>query len=288
MTSPEKSARLLPSAVLAALRCSVCGGELAVSGHAVCCERRHAFDIARQGYVNLLHAKVAAGTADTTDMVAARVEFLGAGFYAPLARLLAARAAAQSRARLVVDAGAGTGYYLAAVLDALPAASGLALDVSVPALRRAAKAHPRIGAAVWNLWHPWPVGTASADVVLNVFAPRNAAEFHRVLRPGGTLLVASPGRPHLRELASRLGLLDIGEDKQQRLDTALAGRFEAVDRDRHEETVPLPPADARRAVLMGPNAHHLHRDGLRERLDGLTGTVEVTLSFQVSVYRRLP
>jgi 23S rRNA (guanine745-N1)-methyltransferase len=54
------------------------------------------------------------------------------------------------------------------------AAAGLALDVSAVALKRAARAHRRLGAAVWNLWEPWPVASGSAAVVLNVFAPRNA------------------------------------------------------------------------------------------------------------------
>ncbi|MBK1786779.1 putative RNA methyltransferase [Prauserella cavernicola] len=284
MTSRETAATSLPSAALAALRCSVCGEAVALTGHSLRCERGHAFDLAKQGYVNLLHAKVAAGTADTGEMVSARADFLASGFYAPLAELLAELASGE----LVVDAGAGTGYYLAKVLDALPGATGLALDVSAPALRRAARAHPRIGAAVWNLWEPWPVGSGVADTVLNVFAPRNAAEFHRVLRPGGTVLVASPGSGHLGELARSLDLLDIGEDKQQRLDSAFAERFELVDRQHRGGPVTLGPDDVRKVVLMGPNAHHLHRSGLGERLAGLTESVEVTTSFVVSAYRRLP
>src|SRR5437764_13568006 len=101
---------------------------------------------------------------------------------------------------LIVDAGAGTGYFLAHVLDAAPDATGLALDVSAVALRRAARAHPRLGAAMWNLWEPWPVGDEVASVLLNVFASRNGPEFHRVLRPGGLLTVAAPAPDHLREL----------------------------------------------------------------------------------------
>ncbi|PXY26135.1 rRNA (guanine-N1)-methyltransferase [Prauserella coralliicola] len=284
MTSPETTAKPLPSAVLAALRCSVCGGGVELAGHTLRCERLHSFDLARQGYVNLLHAKVAAGTADTGEMVAARAEFLAAGFYAPLAEALAE----QATGGLVVDAGAGTGYYLAKVLDALPGAEGLALDVSAPALRRAAKAHVRIGAAVWNLWEPWPVGSGVADTVLNVFAPRNAGEFHRVLRPGGTVVVASPGSGHLGELSRKLDLLDIGEDKEQRLDAALADGFELVGRRQCGGTVKLGPDDVRRAVLMGPNAHHLHRGGLADRLGSLTEAMDVTTAFSVSTYRRLP
>lgn len=287
-TPPTPPTTPLPPAVVGALRCSVCGEPVELREHAVRCGRGHAFDIARQGYVNLLHAKVAAGTADTAAMVAARAEFLAGGAYAPLAELLARRAGELGGSGLVVDAGAGTGYYLARMLDACPDAFGLALDVSAPALRRAARAHARLGAAVWNLWEPWPVAEGVANLVVNVFAPRNPAEFHRVLRSGGTVLVASPAAGHLAELADELGLLDVAEDKDERIDAALAGRFALEERQWCGGEVTLSADDARRAVLMGPNAHHLHRDGLGDRLDTLREPVRVATAFTVSTYRRLP
>lgn len=274
----------LPSPVVTALRCSLCGDPVEQAGRTLRCPRGHAFDLAKQGYVNLLHAKVPAGTADTAEMVAARVEFLGAGHYAGLADRLAKRAAGL-RPNLVVDAGAGTGYYLARVLDEVPEATGLALDVSALALRRAARAHERIGAAVWNLWEPWPVATASAELVLNVFAPRNGAEFSRVLRPDGRLLVVSPQPAHLRELAAVVDLLEVDERKEERLDGALAGYFEPVSREEHIERLTLSPVDVCRAVLMGPSAHHPER---LARLGEVTEPVEVTASFVLSEYRKLP
>src|SRR5437763_2537520 len=122
----------LPAAVIRALRCSVCGDPVELTERALRCAKRHSFDVAKQGYVNLLHAKVPAGTADTAEMVAARAEFLAAGHYAPLADLVADHA---DTSGLVVDAGAGTGYYLARVLDRQRGSAGLALDVSAMALR---------------------------------------------------------------------------------------------------------------------------------------------------------
>ena len=79
-----------------------------------------------------------------------------------------------------LDLGAGTGRQLARVLDALPRRHGIALDVSRPALQRAARAHPRIGAVGCDIWGALPVRSAAAALVLNVFAPRNGDEIARV------------------------------------------------------------------------------------------------------------
>ncbi|GAA1976823.1 putative RNA methyltransferase [Amycolatopsis minnesotensis] len=282
MDAPRTDSGALPDAVVAALRCPVCGTPFGLLGRVLRCSAGHSFDLARQGYVNLLTAKIPSGTADTAEMVAARVAFLDAGHYAPLAEEIARVAAAPG---LIVDAGAGTGYYLAKVLDAAPGSTGLALDVSAMALRRAARAHPRIGAAVWNLWEPWPVADGVADVVLNVFAPRNPAEFRRVLAPGGLLVVASPDEAHLAELRAAVGLLDVGEGKQDRLDATLAERFELAGRTTVSRALTLSPDEVRQAVGMGPNAFHLHRDGLAERIAAVREPLGVTASFVVSVYR---
>ncbi len=242
--------------------------------------------MAKQGYVNLLHARVPAGTADTAPMVAARVDLLSSGAYLPLASALAKVASEHVKDGLIIDAGAGTGYYLAHVLDAVPDAYGLALDVSAVALRRAARAHSRAGAAVWNLWEPWPVADSSASLILNVFAPRNASQFHRVLTADGLLVVATPNPGHLRELGDLV--ISVDGSKDARLEGTLGERFGRVDRREVTEQVTLSPAQMRQVVEMGPSAHHLHRDGRRERLDAITGSVDVTTSFSVTLYRPVP
>lgn len=233
--------------------------------------------------MNLLHARIPAGTADTAPMVAARADFLATGAYQELAEALG-RLCADTDG-LIVDAGAGTGYYLAHALDAAPRATGLALDVSAVALRRAARAHPRLGAAVWNLWEPWPVGDEVASVVLNVFAPRNGPEFHRVLAPGGLLAVAAPAPDHLRELGDLV--LSVDERKDERLDGTLGEYFARTGRTEVRRVVEMTAGQQRQAVEMGPAGHHLDRGGRRERLAELRDTRAVTVSFTVSTFRRL-
>ncbi|WP_269855471.1 putative RNA methyltransferase [Streptomyces sp. RPT161] len=261
------------------LTCPLCGQSLTAGAGALKCPKAHAFDIARQGYVNLLSGGAHTGTADTAEMVRARADFLAAGHYAPLAEAIA-RIASDLGPSTVLDAGTGTGYYLAAVLDALPTAVGLGLDISKYALRRAARAHPRAAAAVWDVWRPLPVRSAEVDLVLNVFAPRNAAEFARVLRPEGALLVVTPTGAHLAELRAEAGLLEVDAAKEERLDRTLSGRFEPARTEHLDYPLTLSAAEATDAVAMGPSAHHAPR--------AVEGDRQVTASFRLSLYRPTP
>src|SRR4051794_28254855 len=163
-------------------------------------------------------------------MVEARDAFLGAGHFRRLSEALAQEARGGGSA--VVDLGAGTGHHLAAVLDALPDARGIAIDASPAALRRAARAHERAAAVGADAWKPLPLRDGIATIVLSVFAPRNAAEMARVLAPGdaggaggGRLLAVTPTTRYLHELVGPLGLLSVPDDKEDRLDEQLSSHF---------------------------------------------------------------
>ncbi|KPI10832.1 hypothetical protein OK074_3014 [Actinobacteria bacterium OK074] len=273
------------AALLAALVCPVCRARLEPGGGALRCAAGHAFDVGRHGHVGLLTGRRAPG-GDSAAMVRARTAFLRAGHYAPLTRALAQLAAAHCPLDgTVLDAGTGTGHHLAAVLDALPAAGGLALDTSAHALRAAARAHPRALAVGWDVWRPLPVATGAVDLVLNVFAPRNGPGFHRVLRRDGTLLVVTPGPRHLAELRSRLGLLTIAPDKERRLRATLSAHFRAGRTQVVEYAVGLTADDIGHLVAMGPSARHVDPAELRRRTGELAAPLRVTVSFRLSVHR---
>ncbi|MGA5894787.1 putative RNA methyltransferase [Streptomyces venetus] len=284
---PSRPDRRLPSdRLLTVLTCPLCPSGLARADGALRCADRHTFDIARHGYVSLLTGRRRAASADSADMVRSRASFLRAGHYEPLVRTLAGAAAELAPPdATVLDAGSGTGHYLAAVLDALPEAMGLGLDSSAPALRAAARAHPRGEAVGWDVWQPWPVRTGCADLVLNVFAPRNGPEFHRVLRPDGALLVVTPTARHLRELRSPLGLLAVDPRKEERLRRTLAAHFRPARTEPLEYAMSLTPEDVAGLVTMSPAARHVEPAELRRRVGELPAPVRVTASFVVSVYR---
>lgn len=282
----------LPAAldpILPLLRCPSCGADLAPGDGVLRCPRRHSFDVARHGYVGLLTG-ARATSGDDGPMARARREFLAAGRYAPIRAAVAELAAEADPAgrsghpTAVVDVGCGTGYYLAGVLDALPDAVGLGLDTSAHALRVAAKAHTRAAAATWDVFRPFPIESEQVDVVLDVFAPRNPAEFHRVLRPGGRLVVVRPFGGHLAELRRHVTqMVTVDPDKEQRLHQALDPYFETVRTERVEYTTPLSRQEAVDLVLMTPSARHVTESELSD--DGELPEA-VTVSVLVTAYRR--
>ena len=241
------------------LRCPVCQTRgLCTEDDALLCSSGHTFDIARHGYASLLTG-ARATSGDDADMARARNRFLSSGSYAPLRDTVArlASPAASERAR-IVDAGCGTGYYLAGVLDRLPGARGLGLDTSAHALRTAARVHDRAAAVAWDIFRPFPLVDRVADVVLNVFAPRNPEEFHRVLRPTARLIVVRPTGRHLTELRRRLpAILSIDPAKEQRLQQALDPWFAAVHAVEVEYSATLAEGEAKDLVAMSPSARHL-------------------------------
>ncbi|WP_405113856.1 23S rRNA methyltransferase [Micromonospora sp. NBC_01405] len=280
--------------IVGRLRCPVCAEPLAEAvagtGRALRCPRRHSFDVARQGYVNLLAGR-APHIGDTAEMVAARADFLAAGHYDLVSAALAEAArdvptgAADGAYPLVVDAGAGTGRHLAAVLAALPDAVGLALDVSKPALRRAARAHPRAAAALADTWQRLPLADGSVAVLLDVFAPRNGAEFRRVLHPAGALLVVTPAEDHLTELVDALDLLRVDPAKADRVAGSLAGQFDEVATTVLRSRLELTHPEVATLVGMGPSAWHADPAARAARTAALPEPVGVTLAVRLSVHR---
>ena len=277
--------------VIRYLECPYCGAGMADAGAALRCGRGHAFDIARQGYVSLLPAGAKGGGGDTAAMVRARADFLAAGHFASLADDLAQAAdevAGSGRVPgCLVDVGAGTGYYLAAVLGRLPERAGLALDISKFAVRKAARAHPRIGAVACDAWRRLPVADAAAALALNIFAPRDGAELRRILNPAGRLIVVTPQPDHLGELTRPLGLLAVDQRKDERL-AATAGRyFELAGRHEHRARLSLDHGAVAALAAMGPSAWHAEPAALAARIRQLPGQVPVTLAVTLSVFRPL-
>lgn len=209
MTSgnPGICSGILPSLPFSALACPLDGAALRDNGSDWSCENGHSFDVARQGYVNLLpvQKKRSRDPGDSKDMVAARRRFLAAGHYAPVARAISAavlKGLKTDQLASVLDAGCGEGYYLRQLTDAgqgAPCLQLLGLDISKWAIQSAAKQQRGIRWVVGSNAN-LPALSGSLDRVLCMFGFPVYSEFARVLRDDGLLIQLDPGPEHLREL----------------------------------------------------------------------------------------
>jgi 23S rRNA (guanine745-N1)-methyltransferase len=190
-----------------ALACPLDGLPLHCRGSAWRCASGHSFDIASQGYTNLLPVqhKRSRDPGDSKEMIAARRRFLTAGFYQPIAAAVSRAVLADLPADTTsscLDAGCGEGYYLRQLAAAVPEEQTLSLlgvDISKWAVLSAAK-QDRQPTWVVGSNAKLPVLPGTLDRVLCLFGFPVYSEFARVLKPGGRLVQVDAGPDHLREL----------------------------------------------------------------------------------------
>ena len=192
----------------ASLACPLDGAPLKRIGAAWRCAAGHSFDVASQGYTNLLpvQKKRSLDPGDSKEMVAARRRFLNAGFYQPIATVLSCAVLADLPLNVTatcLDAGCGEGYYLrqlaAAAEDGGKTLAILGLDISKWAVQSAAKQDKRPNWVVGSNAN-LPALSATVDRLLCLFGFPVYPEFARVLKPGGLLVQVDTGPDHLREL----------------------------------------------------------------------------------------
>ena len=248
-------------------------------------ESGHSFDVAKQGYVTLAAGAGLKHKGDDMDMVNARETYLAMGHFAPFVEAvtgavqdaLDSASLAESKPASLLEVGAGTGYYLAHTLDSIAEARGVGLDISPHAAKHLAKCHPRVGAVVADVWERLPIRDESVDAISVVFAPRNPAEFQRVLVPGGQVIVLTPGAGHRDELREPLGILGVEEGKVERMYEQAEGFLEqAADPVDISFPIELDKASVAAQVGMSPSARHISAGELAERMAALPPTLTVT------------
>ncbi|OUR87261.1 hypothetical protein A9Q81_26545 [Gammaproteobacteria bacterium 42_54_T18] len=194
------------------------------------CPQNHTFDIAKQGYVNLLpvQQKKSLTPGDNKEMVLARKKFLGLGYYQPLVNALIEsctqhlstihHGSNQTASPVILDAGCGEGYYTGELHNALaiqyPDLTTYGFDIAKPAVIEAAKRNKSLNCFVSTI-KAIPIAPQSCDLIISVFSPMQPSQFQRLLKPSGNLMVLCAGKNHLHQLKSLLydNTSDYDEDK---------------------------------------------------------------------------
>ena len=258
-------------------RCPVCRDDLRLDTDARAwrCDRGHSFDVAREGYVNLLvtHQRRQRQPGDSPEMVRARRRFLDGGWYEPL------RAALRPLAELgaVCDVGCGEGWYTRDWPDAWGV--DIARAAVAAAAKRAGAGNHYAVASAYDL----PLADACVAVVLSVFAPLPADELRRVARPDGVIVTVTPGRDHLAGLASHL--FDTAEPHPGTGPFDDVAQLEPAGREELRYDVDL-PGDGTPGDLLGMTPWSWYVDAdTRARVAALPH-LSTPVHFVVSTYRR--
>ena len=270
-----------------ALACPLDGKPLQRVAATWLCASGHSFDVASQGYANLLPVqnKRSRDPGDSKEMVAARRRFLNSGAYQPIAEAVSrATLAGLPTSASCLDAGCGEGYYLRQLAAAVGERQNLAIlgvDISKWAVLAAAKQDRRPAWLVGSNAN-LPVQSATLDRVLCLFGFPAYAEFARVLKPGGQLLMVDPGPDHLRELRQII----YPTLKPERTATApVPAGFSPLPGEAVRFSLELAGAGPIADLLaMTPHLHRASAEG-RARAAALTA-LELTAEVRLALYSR--
>jgi 23S rRNA (guanine745-N1)-methyltransferase len=247
------------------------------------CAAGHSYDLARSGYVNLLQPQDRRSRAagDSVSAVDARAALLADGVGRTLIDAIASRASALELgdAPVIVDLGCGSGDALAALTETH---AGIGIDLSTPAIDRAARRFPGRTWLVANADRRLPLLDDSVDLVLSVHGRRNPPEVARVLRAGRYHLVAIPAADDLIELRELVQGTRIERDRKDAVLAEHAGLFRLMEHTVVRETLSL----GRPALLnLLQGTYRGVRRGAADRVAELT-QMDVTLASDLLLFRR--
>lgn len=219
MKKREKSAAAAQN-ISSKLRCPLCHEAVEVRElKSIVCINNHTFDLAKQGYVNLLQKPV--NTQYDDALFEARQKIIcDAGLYTPIHQKIAALIGHElSEDALLFDAGSGEGSHLEKIMNEVndKKLTGIGLDISKEGVIMAAKNYETPVWVVGDLANP-PLADGSCKFILNFLSPANYSEFKRILTEDGMIIKVIPGSGYLKELRNEL-FSHTGESEYENNDT---------------------------------------------------------------------
>lgn len=179
--------------------CPVCQDTLEAVDKRFVCPQNHSFDMAKQGYINLLLNGKKDKHYDKASFER-RHQILEAGFYDHILKVIEELVLDDGAEKVILDVACGEGYY-ARQLAQKGKNRVLAFDLSKDSIALAAKKDISKN-ATWFVGDlaKLPLADQSVDVILDIYSPANYQEFKRVLKPGGKLIKVVTASEHVAEL----------------------------------------------------------------------------------------
>lgn len=275
------------------LKCPICSASLEKVGNSLFCKgdtKRHCYDFASSGYVNLLTPgkEKNAHTGDEKTMITARREFLDTGAYFEISRKAAGIIASLSHTKepVIIDAGCGEGYHSCNIASCLEKegfepclacfdASKHGADVGAKRARRGGFDNVLFSAGnIFTL----PVKDFCADFSLSMFAPIAGDETLRYLKDGGYLIVVSSGERHLWELRELL----YEKARESSGEVKIPEGFEKVLEDRLTYTFTVEKNSTLKSLFVMTPFYYRTSLSDKEKLEGVTNfTVTADVKYTV-------
>lgn len=244
--------------------CPLCSEPLALIERTYRCSHSHSFDLAKEGYINLLPVqhKGSKDPGDNKEMMIARRQFLDAGHYQPLREKVATLLNEHiqqiekkeikenpSPQNSVLDIGCGEGYYTAFFAKEPNVSICHGLDISKSMIRSAAKRYKNTHFLVASSQR-LPFSDASLDAITRIYAPCDPLELNRTLKKGGIFITVTPAARHLYQLKEKIyNEVRLHESTAENLP-----QFRLIDENRLSYTMRLNSQDAMTLLQMTPFA----------------------------------
>ncbi len=260
----------------------MCGQPLFKGERSYQCAAQHNFDEAKEGYVNLLSGAHRQGEliGDNKSMATARRDFLNRGYFSSLADGVCELLTAEGKAKsTVLDVCCGEGYYSQKVLESTDC-DLFGFDISKNMVRLAAKRRTKATFFVANL-SQIPIKTESVDFAFHLFAPFHDGEFSRVLKKGGVLITAVPGKNHLFQLKE--AIYDTPYTNDEKLPESCKMKLEKTVKIRKEIFLDN-SNDIMSLFGMTPYYYRTSREGIEKAKE--LRQLETTLEFLLGIYRK--
>lgn len=265
------------------LICPVCGRELIKNEKSYSCKKRHSFDIARQGYVNLLPVqnKHSLSPGDTKAMLSARRNFLDKEYYLPLCSDIAdmIKKYSPSQRPVIIDSGSGEGYYTVQLKERCNAVC-MGVDIAKEASKMSCSRDKEILWAVATASHI-PVEDNSADVVTAVFSLFMNDEYARVLKEGGIVVEVTAGSKHLTELKQ---IIYDEVFEQNKKPSSFGEQYSLITQEDRVFGIDIGRQDLEALLMMTPHSHRISREQ-SERIEKIDN-IRITVNYIVRVLKK--
>ena len=255
--------------------CPKCSSKLIKQDKRFVCEKNHSYDIARQGYVNLILNGSVHG--DSKEMVVARTEFLNHGYYACLQEKLCELIEKYQPNRLV-DLGCGEGYYTSKM--ALHAQECIGVDLSKDALKTAARIDKKSQYIVASIFH-LPIEENSVDCITNIFAPTPLDEVKRILKEEGVYIRVTPHIKHLYEFKQEL----YKEAYVNEIEMIEDDTIQLIEQIKVENTITIDNNSDIQALFMMTPYYWKSSKETSQKVNEMN-TCTTTISFDIQVYKK--